>query len=185
MALPTVRRHLWTRAAFDRMVEAGAFDEDYRIELLDGEIWEMSPPGSRHATGTLLVEQALRSALGAEFQVRGEKPFALDDTSQPQPDICIVRGSIRDYTDAHPSEALLLVEVSDSTLSHDRGPKLAVYARNGILEYWILDLNDARLEVYRNPSGSEYLSKRVLAADDMVSLLHAPDVVIAVADLLP
>ena len=185
MALPTVRRRRWTRATFDRMVEAGGFDEDDRIELLDGELWEMSPPGSRHTTGTRLVEEALRTAFGPGYEVRNENPFALDETSQPQPDVSVVPGSIRDYTDAHPSQALLLVEVSESTLSHDRGRKLAAYARNEMSEYWILDLKAARLEVYRDPSGPEYLSKTVLAADDTVSPLHAPDAVIAISDLLP
>ena len=185
MSIPTVRRRLWTRESFDRMVEAGAFDEDDRIELLDGEIWEMTPPGSRHVTGSRLVEEALRVAFGAGFEIRRETPFALDDTSQPQPDISVVRGSIRDFTDAHPSHALLLVEVSDSTLSHDRGRKLAAYSRNEISEYWILDLKASRLEVYRDPSDSEYLSKSVFAADDTVSPVHAPDSVIVVADLLP
>lgn len=124
-------------------------------------------------------------AFGSGFEVRRETPFALDELSQPQPDICVVPGSIRDYTHAHPSEALLLVEVSDSTLPHDCGRKLAAYARNSIPEYWILDLQASRFEVYRDPAGSEYLSKTVLSAGDTVSPLHAPDVSIAVADLLP
>ena len=131
------------------------------------------------------MEEALRTAFGAGYEVRNENPFALDETSQPQPDVSVVPGSIRDYTDGHPSQALLLVEVSDSTLPHDRGPKLAAYARNRMPEYWILDLKAARLEVYRDPSGSEYLSKTVLDAGDTVSPLHVPDSVIAVADLLP
>ena len=185
MALPTVRRRIWTREAFDRMVESGGFDEDDRIELLDGEIWEMSPPGSRHTTGTRLVEEALRIAFGAGYEVRSENPFALDETSQPQPDVSVVPGTIRDYTDAHPNQALLLVEVSDSTLSHDRGRKLVAYARNGMPEYWILDLKASRLEVYRDPSDSEYLSKSVFSSEETISPLHAPDSVISVVDLLP
>ncbi len=94
-------------------------------------------------------------------------------------------GTIRDYTHAHPNKALLLVEVSDSTLRHDRIRKLAAYARNGVPEYWILDLQAARLEVYRDPIGSEYLSKAVLATGDVVSPLHAEHTRIADADLLP
>jgi Uma2 family endonuclease len=185
MAFPNVRRHQWTRESFDRMVEAGGFDEDDRIELLDGELWDLSPPGSRHTTGTRLVEEALRSAFRSGYEVRSENPLALDDTSQPQPDVMVVPGSIRDYTYTHPSQALLLVEVSDSTLSHDRGRKPAAYCRNGVPEYWALDLQAARLEVYRDPSGMSSQSKSVLATQDMVSPLHAPDCVIAVADLLP
>lgn len=185
MVLPTVRRYVWTREVFERVAAAGGFDGDERIELLDGELWQVSPPESPHSTGVLLVTEALRAVLVSGVDVRGEQPFALDDRSQPQPDVSVVRGGIRDYYEAHPKEVLLLVEVSDTTLRHDRVRKLAAYARNGVPEYWILDLNAARLEVYRDPSGSEYESKRVLAKGDTVSPLCYLGAEIAVADLLP
>ena len=166
------------------MVEAGGFDEDDRIELLDGEIWELSPPGTRHVTAVLLAQEALRSAL-PDYQVRRESPFALDEMSQPQPDLSVVRGAIRDYADAHPNRSLLLVEVADSSLAHDRRRKLAAYARNDIPEYWIIDLTASRLEVYREPSGAEFLSKSVFGPGESVLPLCAPEAVIAIDNLLP
>ena len=185
MALPTVRKRLWTRQDFDRLIEAGAFDEDDRLELLDGELWELSPPGSRHVTCARLVERALQAAFGADYDARRECPFALEKMSQPQPDITVVFGGIRDYTDAHPHESLLMVEVSDTTLSFDRGLKLGAYARNSIPEYWILDLKNERLEVYREPNGERFDSKVTLTRDNSITPLNAPDATIPVADLLP
>jgi Uma2 family endonuclease len=184
-SLSTVRRHLWTRTEYERLVDAGGFDEDARIELLDGEIWEMSPIGTPHATCSLLVEQALHGITGSEFHVRGERPFALDDVSEPQPDVIVVPGAIRDYSQAHPGACVLLVEVSDTSLSHDRGRKLAAYARNLVPEYWIVDVQASSLEVYRDPADATYQSKSVLGRDDKLTPLFAPNGTIAVADLLP
>ena len=132
----------------------------------------------------MLAEQTLRAALGDSFQVRGEQPFALDDISQPQPDISVVRGSIRDYIDEQPSETPLLVG-GVRFLPTARSRTRSLEARNAVAEYWILDLKAARLEVHRDPAGSEYLSKTTLGAQDAVFPLCAPDAAIAVADLLP
>lgn len=142
----------------------------------------MSPIGTPHATCSLLVEQALRGMTGSEYHVRGEKPFALDDVSEPQPDISVVPGAIRDYATAHPSESVLLVEVADSSLSHDRGRKLA---DNSVPEYWVIDVQASRLEVYRDPADGTYQSKTALVREDKLSPLFAPDISMSVADLLP
>ena len=166
------------------MVDAGGFGPEDRIELLDGEIWEMTPQHSPHATAYALTGDALRLAFPDAY-VRYQLPFALDDVSEPEPDLAVVSGAVRDYTDRHPTEALLIVEVSDSSLRYDRTRKLAAYARNGVPEYWILDLQASCLEVYREPSGTSYASTSVLVAGDTVTPQHAPDAEIAVADLLP
>lgn len=167
------------------MVDAGGFGPDDRVELLDGEIWDMSPQGTRHAVVYTAVHMALQRAFGEGHHMRCQLPFALDETSEPEPDVAVVRGAPFDYLESHPSEAQLIVEVSDSSLRHDRSRKLAAYARNGIPEYWILDLQASRLEVYREPAGTAYASKTVLAAGDTVTPLHAPEATIAVSDLLP
>ena len=180
----TVQRHRWTRTQYERIIDAGGFDEDARLELLDGEIWAMSPIGTPHATCILLIEKALRDVTPPDFHVRGEKPFALDDVSEPQPDVSVVPGAIRDYTAEHPTRSVLLVEVADTSLSHDRGRKLAAYARNGVPEYWIVDINASRLEIYRDPADDTYQSKRVLTREDTVTPLFAP-ATIRIADLLP
>ncbi len=184
-AASTVQRYRWTRADYDRVIETGGFGPDDRIELLDGDLWAMTPTGSLHSTAVLLVQKALRDTLASDFHVRGEQPVAIDDVSQPQPDISVVDGDIRDYAHKHPDTALLLVEVSDSTLSHDRGAKLVVYARNKIPEYWLLDLKASCLDVYREPSGTTYLSRITLTVRDTVAPLCDPDANIAIADLLP
>lgn len=183
MAMPTMRKWVWTRESFERVVDVGGFDEDDRVELLDGELWEMSPPGSPHTAVTLLTEQALRKAVGDRYQVRRETPFALDETSQPQPDIALVPGTIRDYYHTHPTEAVLLVEISDSTLRHDRERKLAAYARNGIPEYWIVDLKAERVEVYREPVSSRYRSQTLHGRGERVPLPIDPSLSISVNDL--
>ncbi len=184
MSSSAVQRRRWTRVEYDRMVEAGGFAPDARIELLDGEIWEMTPLGSRHATAYELVGAALGSAFPSAY-VRHQLPFALDDLSEPEPDVVVVAGAIRDYSDGHPTQAMLVVEVSESSLSYDRGRKLSAYARNGVPEYWILDLTVARLEVYRDPAGATHQSMIALTGADTVSPMLAPDASIQVADLLP
>ena len=179
-----VRRRRWTRVEYDRMVDSGGFGPEDRAELLDGEIWEMTPQGSQHATAFELVAKALQSGFPNDY-VRHQLPFALDVVSEPEPDIAVVPGSIRDYADRHPDQALLIVEISESSLSHDRGRKMTAYARNGVPEYWLLDLKAARLEVCRDPAGDSYTSRTFLAPGDKISPLRAPESVIDVADLLP
>lgn len=184
MPATAVHRRRWTRADYERMVEAGGFRPDDRIELLDGEIWEMSPQGTRHETALALTAAALQQAFPKAY-VRHQLSFGLDEGSVPEPDLAVVSGTIRDYAHSRPTEALLIAEVSDSSLRHDRTRKLAAYARNGIPEYWILDLQALCLEVYRGPSGPCFSSKIVLRHGDTVMPLHASDAVISVADLLP
>jgi Uma2 family endonuclease len=178
--------HLWTRLEYERLVESGGFHPESRVELVDGEILDMAPQESLHATGIRLTEDAMRIAFGEGFEVRAQLPLAIDGYSEPEPDIAVVTGSPRDYRDAHPATAALIVEVADSSLAFDRTRKLALYARNGIPEYWILNLVDGALEVHRDPAGETYASRSVLAASEHIAPLHAPgDRAVAVADLLP
>lgn len=185
MSVSTVRQRRWTRKDYERVVDAGGFGPEDRIELLDGEIWEMTPQGSRHAIAFELVAARLATAFADIGHVRHQLPFSLDDVSQPEPDVAVIVGELRDYRHAHPNTALLIVEVSDTSLSHDRGRKLAAYARNSIPEYWLLDLTTNRLEVFREPDGEGYRSKMVLMSTDSVEALRAPGALVAVADLLP
>jgi len=167
------------------MIEAGVFQPDDRLQLINGEIVEMSPQGSRHATAVRLVERALSKVFGAGHDIRSQLPLSLGDHSEPEPDVAVVRGAPRDYTDAHPSRALLVVEVSDSTLRLDRAEKLRVYAANGIPEYWIVNLIETTLEVYRDPASETYRSKTTYTASDTVAPVAQPETVVSVADLLP
>lgn len=177
--------HRWTRQQYEDMVLQDIFQPGERVELIDGLIIDMSPQKSFHAVAIRLVEEALRSAFATGHDVRVQMPLALDDTSEPEPDVAVVPGKVRDYTHAHPTTAVLVVEVADATLRLDRNTKQAVYARNGIVEYWIVNLKNNSLEVYREHQADHYRFQAILHSSDTVQPLVRPDHAIAVADLLP
>jgi Uma2 family endonuclease len=179
-----VERHRLTRAQYETMIEAGVFGPEEKLELLDGELIDMAPQKSRHATATTLLARELAVAFGEDYFVRVQLPFNLDRRSVPEPDIAVVPGAPRDYTNEHPSHAALIVEVADSSLAYDRIRKYAAYGRAGVPEYWILDLNAAALEIHRVPDGDGYREKRVLKAGEHVTP-EAETRAIPVADLLP
>jgi Uma2 family endonuclease len=181
-----------TRVRYDRLVDAGIFGPDDRVELLDGLLIAREPQGGRHATVVGLVAAALEKAFGRGFHVREEKPIALDERSEPEPDVAVVPGGLRDYVSAHPSRPVLVVEVADSSLSLDRLRKGGLYARAGIADYWVVNLTDEVLEVYRDPvtgpaksGGSRYNSVRLLRRSAIVTPLSAPRARIRVEALLP
>ena len=183
---PSSLRYRWSRVHYDRVIDVGGFHPEARIELLDGVIWERAKQSPPHAAVCGLLGQALMPiAERHEACIRYRSPVALYDVSRPEPDVIVIAHRSDHYMDELPSRPWLIVEVSDTELSFDRGMKLSAYARNGLPEYWLADLVEARLEIYREPSGSEYLDKQVLAARDSVSPLFAPDVTVAIADLLP
>lgn len=177
--------HSWTRAEYEHMVDVGGFHPGARLELLDGEIIDMSSQKSAHAAAVALVAERLRDCFDVGFHIRGQMPLALDDRSEPEPDVAVVPGGIRDYVDRHPRTAVLIVEVADSSLVFDRTRKAAAYCRNRIPEYWILNLSDRALEVHRVPTDASYRERRVLGDRDSVTPLAAPDCQVGVAELLP
>ena len=187
---PSPRR--WTRKEYYRMAEVGIFTPDERIELIEGEIIQMPPQNPSHSTSIRTVQEALRTTFGSGFDVRPQLPLSLGLASDPEPDIAVVRGSFRDYHIAHPSTALLVVEVSDTTLTFDRCEKAGLYARAGIQEYWIVNLPEQLIEVHRDarpnldmPSGYGYAQITRHGAGDMVSPLAAPNATIPITELLP
>lgn len=168
------------------MVEAGILGPEDRLELIEGEILTMSPQNSPHFTGVQLVSEALREAFrSSDVVVRVQGPLALGEDSEPEPDVAVVEGAPRDFRDAHPRTALLLVEVADTSLAFDRGRKRRVYARAGFPEYWVLNLIGGTLEVYRDPEEDDYRSAATLGPGESVRALSAPGAEIAVDDLLP
>jgi Uma2 family endonuclease len=177
----------WSRAEYERMAEAGVLEAQTRMELIDGEILTMPPQSTRHFTAISLTERALSAIFSSGFDIRSQGPLAIDPHSEPEPepDIAVVEGSVRDYTSAHPKSAVLLVEIADSGPGFDRVVKKRLYARNGIAEYWILDLNARSLEVYRDPAGDDYLSKQTIDRQGSVAALAAPTATVRVAELLP
>jgi Uma2 family endonuclease len=159
--------------------------------LLDGLLVVREPQNAPHATAVRAVQEALRHAFGSGYDVRPQLPVALDDNSEPEPDVAVVPGSYRDYRGAHPSRAVLVVEVADSTLTADRR-KGGLYARAHVPEYWIVNLVDEVLEVYRRPESSRlsrfrwtYADTRVFRRGDVVTPRGAAGTSVTVADLLP
>ena len=177
----------WTRERYDLAVESGVFTPDDKIELLEGELVPIMSQNSLHRVATALVVEALRKIFGRRGFVQSQAPIALSGWSEPEPDAVVVKGGPRDYMEDHPGPAamLLIVEVSDSTLRKDRSRKAFLYAEAGIVEYWIVNLQDSILEVHRDPSGDAYRTKMTLGSGETVSPIQAPDATIAVADLLP
>ena len=187
---PTLRR--WTRAEYARLIEAGIFQPGEPVELLGGELMVSEPQGSAHYTAIGLVEDALRAALGRGWLVRSQGPIALSDDSEPEPDVAVIRGARRDYRDEHPSRPALVVEVAESSLALDREHKGSLYAHAGVANYWILNLMDRVLEVYREPReeptarfGWRYAWSEVLSFGSSATPLVAPGARIAVSELLP
>ncbi len=176
---------LWTREEFCRLDDLGFFDPEERLELIQGEIIDMGTQGSPHYQATDRTTRVLMSIFEPACWVRNQGPLRLSNVSQPVPDVAVVTGTRDDYDD-HPTTAVLVVEVSDTSLSLDRNRKAQVYAQAGIADYWIVDVNHRQLEVRRhpNPEGG-YSEVRVLHDADTVAPLAAAHVSIAVKDLLP
>ena len=182
----------WTRRQYSRLIEHGLLDEDDPVELLDGLLLVKEPQASPHRTSVLLVTRALGRAFGEGWFVQTQSPIALDDRSEPEPDVCVVRGSPRDYVESHPRRPALVVEVAQSALRRARGRKAALYARARITDYWIVNLVDRVLEVHREPARPGparprwgYAAIETFNADGSVTPLAAPDALVRVADLLP
>ena len=187
---PGLRR--WSRREYARLIDHGFLDEDDPIELLDGLLLVKEPQHSPHRTAVLLAAKALERGFGEGWFVQTQSPIILDDRSEPEPDVCVVRGSPRDYAAAHPTRPALIVEVAQSGLPLARGRKAAAYARAGIADYWILNLSARVLEVHPEPPRPVparrawgYLAIETLGADATVTPLAAPTAAISVADLLP
>jgi Uma2 family endonuclease len=189
-SVPQLKR--WRRVEYERLVDRGVFEPGDRVELIDGLLLVSEPQSSLHYTAIMLVEQALARAFGQGWSVRTQAPIALDDASEPEPDVAVVRGGVRDFAASHPVEPALVVEVAVSSLAFDREHKASLYARAGRPEYWIVNLIDRVLEVRRQPApepsapyGWDYAFVDVLGSTERVSALAAPTVQIPVGDLLP
>lgn len=185
----TLRR--WKRVEYDRLIDLGVFEGD-NIELIGGQLVVAEPKGAYHSSAVGTVDYALRAVLPPGWSVRTQEPVSLDDESEPEPDLVVVPGRPADYRYEHPSRPPLVIEVSDSRLAFDRVHKGSLFARAGIQDYWIVNLIDRVLEVYRDPAadasaiyGWRYGSVTSLTPRDVVTPLAFTSVRILVADLLP
>jgi Uma2 family endonuclease len=190
MSAPAVQTKRWTRREYDRMAEAGIFSPDDHVQLIDGDIVTMTPQNSPHAAAIGKTQRVLERLFGPNVWVRVQMPLIVDPDSEPEPDLAVVPGAPDDYRDQHPRTALLVIEVADSTLPLDRDRKRAIYARAGIPEYWIVNLVERCLEVYRDPvtptgRPAAYRSSRTLGPSETLSPLAATAAKVSIADLLP
>lgn len=193
MSESMVRTRRWSRLEYDRLIEEGVFQPGERLELLAGQLVVREPQGTPHATGIRLVTRALREVFADDrWIVDMQLPVALDEESEPEPDVTVTAGDPRDYLPSHPARPVLVVEVAEASLALDRKEKGSLYGRARVPEYWILNLRDRVLEVYGEPHpdpsaphGWAYRSRQSLAAGEHVTPLAAPTARIAVADLLP
>ncbi len=187
----SIQRRKFSKAEYYRMAEMGFFNGQ-RVELIDGEVILMSPQEASHATAVGLVADTLQSVFSEGFTVRVQQPLDLGEVHEPETDVAVVPGHRRDYANSHPKTAILIVEVALTSVDYDRNVKSSLYAKAGVPEYWLLNLRDRRLEVFREPVpmpeqifGFGYKSMRIYLPDETVSPLAKPDAQIKVADLLP
>lgn len=184
------RPYRWTRKEYYELGKLGFFG-DKNVELIEGEVIEMSPIYSPHATAVTLADDVLREIFGKGWVVRVQAPLSLGTDSDPQPDAAVVAGKTRDFKDAHPTTAALIIEVAASSLAYDRKQKGSLYAKAGIADYWIVNVEEKQIEVYRRPLADEkaeygfiYAETLIFKKGDVVKPLAKPKAVIAVADLL-
>lgn len=177
----------WTRQEYYAIGELGLFN-NRRVELINGEIFEMSPKGWAHVVGCRKTAEIMEKAFAGIGWVARQEPLVMVD-SEPEPDVSILPGRFEDYTD-HPSTALLIVEVADTSLDLDTTTKAELYATAGITDYWVLDVMNGRLLVFRDPmpiaaGGTAYRTHLTFTPTDSIAPLAAPAYSVRVADLLP
>lgn len=182
-------RWKWTYDQYLELWERGYF-EGRRVELVFGEIIDMGRQGWPHSATLDLLVEALRRAFGSGYWVRDQKPFSVVG-SEPIPDAAVIAGSPRDYAN-HPTTAALVVEVSDSTLTYDTTTKAELYATAGVADYWVLDVENRQLHVFRDPKtlhdaleATAYKTRLTFGPTDRVAPLAAPEASILVSDMLP
>ncbi|MCS6919472.1 MAG: Uma2 family endonuclease [Fimbriimonadales bacterium] len=175
----------FTPEQFHQLGAMGLLDPERRYELIEGDIYETAPVGPEHGYTVDVVTQTLtpHSKPGA-YYVRIQNPLRLDE-SEPVPDVSVVPGKPEDYLHALPTTALLVIEVADTSLERDRTKKLALYARHQIPEYWIVNLSERVVEVYREPQGEEYRSLRRYTPEETITPLFDAEWQVAAGRLFP
>jgi Uma2 family endonuclease len=191
MAGPPLTLRRWNRTEYDRLVELGVFERD-PVELVGGQLIVAEPQSAYHASAIRTVDYAVRAILPPGWIVSVQSPVSLDEESEPEPDLVVVPGRPTDYRHEHPARPALAIEVAESSLAFDREHKGSLYARAGIQDYWIVNLVDRVLEIYRDPApdasapyGGRYRSVTTLAPPAVVVPLALATAQLAVADLLP
>ncbi|MBC7931316.1 MAG: Uma2 family endonuclease [Rubrivivax sp.] len=185
MSVQIERRHFSVNE-FDRMADAGILSEDDRVELIEGEIIEMSPIGSRHAACVRRLDALFNRRLGGAAQVSAQNPVLIDDYSQPEPDVALLKPRADYYSEEHPSarDVLLIVEVADTSVEYDRQVKAPLYARAGVVEMWLINLHAEVVEVYTQPDNGAYRDRKQFTRGDSISFSGIPGLTISVEEIL-
>jgi Uma2 family endonuclease len=184
-ALFTLRK--WTVAEYYKLGEMGFFRPEERVELILGNIIKMSAKGTAHTSALGRTDRLFQDLFHNLAWVRVQDPIALDDSSEPEPDIVLAIIDSLDYATHHPTpaEVYLIIEVADSSLTYDREVKAEIYARSGIADYWILNVNERQLHVFREPTEDGYQSEVILGENASISPLQFPTFNIAILAMLP
>jgi len=161
------------------------FTPEQHLQLINGEITEMSPIGHKHSGHLNYLVHFFRQYLIDETVLSIQNPIQLNDFSEPEPDLMLLKAEANFYKNRHPNaeDVLLLIEVSDSTLQFDRTKKLALYAKHGINDYWIVNLNEKCLEVYRQPKDDNYQQQQILFAGKSIQPLEFTDISLQITDI--
>lgn len=177
---PLLVRHRLTVGEYYRMGEAGIFARDARVELIEGEVIDMAPIGSRHGSTVKRLNALLMAAVGARGVVSVQDPLRLGELSEPQPDLMLLKPRADFYADAHPTAAdvLLLIEVADTSARYDREIKLPLYARHGVGEVWIVDLEARLVRFHRAPVDGAYTEGRTTERPGLMPIAALPGVAI-------
>lgn len=176
-----IKLRLWTVDDYHRMAEAGILTTSDRVELLEGQIVEMSPQLPPHAATTQRVARYLDRLLEAIAYIRMQLPVTLKPNSEPEPDIAVVRIDPNEYVERHPTpdDIFLIIEVADSTLLSDRKQKASIYAKAGVLDYWVLDVNTHQIYLFREPRTTGYQRESVIGKDSTLVPVAFPTVQIS------
>jgi Uma2 family endonuclease len=183
----TQNLRLWTVSDYHRIAEAGILKVGERVELLEGKIISMSAKGTAHSSAVRRTYKLLERGLGSFACISSQDPVTLNDRSEPEPDISVVKIHPLDYADHHPTpnEVYLIIEVTDSSFKFDCETKGKAYSQAGISDYWVLDVVKRQLYVFREPTPQGYQNQIVLDADAVISPLEFPDFQIHIQQMLP
>jgi Uma2 family endonuclease len=177
----------WTVQDYHRMSDLGILDPSQRTELIAGQIILKTAKRTAHVITLQLLANSIQAQLGTTAFISTQDPIRLDNFSEPEPDLAIVKGSILDYSQAHPGaeDIYLVIEVADSTLKQDCEVKDKLYARSSIVEYWVIDIKNRQVQIFRDPTPTGYSSQLILTETHSVSPLAFPEISIAIASILP
>lgn len=183
----SLKLRLWTVEEYHRMAEAGIFSTDERVELLEGKIIWMIAKGTAHRSAVGRTDKLLQNRLGNRAWISIQDPIQLNERSEPEPDIAVVKVDPLDYADHHPTpaEVYLIIEVADSSLKLDCETKAKAYSQAEIIDYWVLDVVNRQLHVFREASQEGYQSQVILGEDATISPLTFPELQIIISEMLP